>query len=186
LGDLESPQQNAAHYVALFNVLLRDKQWMLSITSMGGTGAGVTREVEKSPVHKCTVINHKESREYQMAVMWKAEQEEAASQTTDFCFFWPVSEPNLQFNFQSEGRSLEEQHGILIQSGVVWMWQGAERGWGCAVRHGAAMRCTGSSYPSERLLRNGESEFPLFWAILAFPPGYYFSESGNTRDVSRL
>lgn len=67
MGDLESPQQNAAHYVALFNVLLRDKQWMLSITSMGGILAGVTREVEKSPMHKCTFINHKESSEYQMA-----------------------------------------------------------------------------------------------------------------------
>ena len=48
-------------------MLLRDKQWLLSITSMGGKVAGVTREVEKSPVHKCEFINHKESGEYQMA-----------------------------------------------------------------------------------------------------------------------
>lgn len=64
MGDLESPQQNAAHYGALFNVLLRDKRWMLSITSLGGIVAGVTREVEKSPAHKRTFISHQESGEY--------------------------------------------------------------------------------------------------------------------------
>lgn len=92
MGDLESPQQNAAHYVALFNVLLRDKQWMLSITSMGGIVAGVTREVEKSPVHKRTFINHKESGEYQMAGkrthQAKGKMGEAGPQTSDFKAFF--------------------------------------------------------------------------------------------------
>lgn len=88
MGDLESPQQNAAHYVALFNVLLRDKQWMLSITSMGGIVAGVTREVEKSPVHKCTFINHKESGEYQMAGKrsHQVKRKMGSSRFSDFCF----------------------------------------------------------------------------------------------------
>lgn len=50
MGDLESPQQNAAHYVASLNVWLRDRLGLLSfISGRDQRGGEITRSKAHSP-----------------------------------------------------------------------------------------------------------------------------------------